>query len=117
MKFDAIVVPLFLANLATVLAHGSPQPAAAIARRHALAAESAKTYSSCASRVQTRDVTARRDAKTQSFVNNYLSGRGLEPNFDKRVESATTCVLVPEEVEGPYCKQHLLITLLPMVLN
>ncbi|KAH6663164.1 Intradiol ring-cleavage dioxygenase, partial [Halenospora varia] len=73
-----------------------------IARRHALAAESAKTYSSCASRVQTRDVTARRDAKTQSFVNNYLSGRGLEPNFDKRVESATTCVLVPEEVEGPY---------------
>lgn len=105
MKFDAALAPfLGLVNLATVFAHGDPQPAAAIARREALVAEAAKTYSSCAKKIKSRDVIERRDANTQSFVNTYLESRGLEPNFDKRVESDGTCVLAPEEIEGPYCK-------------
>jgi hypothetical protein len=95
------------AGPATVLAHGSPQSATAISRRHALAAKTAEAYSTCAGKVQTRDIASRRGAKTLSFVNAYLAGRGLEPNFDNRVDSAATCVLVPEEIEGPYCKKPL----------
>ncbi|KAF4624434.1 hypothetical protein G7Y89_g13738 [Cudoniella acicularis] len=104
MKFERVIAPVFgLANLATILAHGPPQPAAALVRREALVVEAAKAYSSCAKKLKSREANDRRDAKTQSFVNSYLESRGLEPSFDKRIDSANaTCVLAPEEVEGPY---------------
>ncbi|RDL33334.1 uncharacterized protein BP5553_08773 [Venustampulla echinocandica] len=101
MKFNAVLLTA-LGVATSVFAHGPPQSAEAIARREALVARTTEAYSKCAAKLKSRAEIDRRDKNTESFVNKYLESRGLEANFDKRVDSAAACVLAPEQEEGPF---------------
>lgn len=106
MKFFTLVqCILSLATLPAVLSHGDPDTPSAIARRDAfIASRSSILQRSCASRLQTRASIDNRAANRDLFINKYLSSRGLAPDYQSQSkrQTNTSCILAPEQEEGPY---------------
>ncbi|KAG9230738.1 Intradiol ring-cleavage dioxygenase [Amylocarpus encephaloides] len=102
MKTSLAHLGLGVATLVTVLAHGPAQSAEELQRRDGLIARNTKLFSRCAAKLDSRANFDARISKTHSFVNGYLQSRGLEPTFDHRAESVASCILAPEQEEGPF---------------
>lgn len=108
MKLLSTVL-LFAVHLAGVLAHGAPKHPAILARRDLLQARSAKLFSRCAAKLQTRAAINKREERTQSFVNSYLASRGIAPEYTASPNANATCVLAPEQEEGPFYTEGALL--------
>jgi len=104
MQLSALLVA-GLCAVPSVLGHGEPNTAEAIAHRDAHIKRSVQSLGSCANKLVGRGVSVERQTRTSAFVNRYLARRGLEGDFaaaPSLAKKQATCVLAPEQEEGPY---------------
>ena len=88
MKLPPAILTLAFPTL--LLAHGNHDAVASLESRNAL--------SSCLSGLTSRSHVEAHSAKTNAFVNAYLSKRGLPSNYEARDDPPSTaaCILAPE---------------------